>query len=377
VKNKKFIIITTIPLSLYFFKGQIQVLKKKFEVNLVSSPGSMLDDNCNVENVKGYPISMKREISLFHDVYSLISLIKLFFKLKPDVVHGSTPKAGLLGMIAAWFCKVKTRIYYIHGLRYQGTKGLKRRLLVTMERLSCFFATDVYAVSFGVKDILEQDIITKKKINIIGNGSVNGINTNYFSVDNKEVIDLRNPLGLTTNNFIFGFVGRLVKDKGINELVAAFLQINKTHPESRLLLVGGFEKGDPIDKNIENEIKTNDRILNVGFQKDVRPYYNLMDIFIFPSYREGFGVALMEAAAMNVPSISSNIIGCNEVVSDGYNGVLINSKSKDELFKAMKMLILDETKKNEMAKVCRDYVIEKYEQNNLWDKTLESYSLIS
>lgn len=377
MENKKFIIITTIPLSLYFFKGQIQVLKKSFEVNLVSSPGSMLDESCKAEDVNGFPISMKREISLFHDIFSLFSLIKLFFKIKPDVVHGSTPKAGLLSMIAAWFCNVNTRIYYIHGLRYQGTKGLKRRILVTMERLSCFFSTDVYAVSFGVKDVLEQDRITNKKINIIGNGSVNGINIDYFSVDNKEVVDLRKPLGLTTDNFVFGFVGRLVKDKGINELVTAFLQINKNHPECRLLLVGGFEKGDPIDKNIENEIKTNNKILNVGFQKDVRPYYNLMDIFVFPSYREGFGVALMEAAAMNVPSVSSNIIGCNEIISNGYNGVLVNPKSKDELFTVMKMFILDENKRNEMAKVCRDYVIKKYEQNNLWDKTLESYTLIS
>jgi len=375
--KKKFIIVTTVPLSLYFFKGQIQILKKKFEIELVSSPGIMFDDNCKSEKVQGHAIEMRREISLLNDIRSLLSLSKLFFKEKPEIVHGSTPKAGLLSMIAAWLTKVPTRIYYLHGLRYQGATGLKRKLLVNMERLSCYLSTQVYAVSFGVKKVLEDEKITNKRIKMIGKGSVNGINANYFSPKNLDIPDLKPSLNLAPENFIFGFIGRLVQDKGINELVKAFLQINKLRPESKLLLVGEVENSNPIEKNIELEIKTNANILNVGFQKDVRPYYKIMDVFVFPSYREGFGVALMEASAMNVPSIATDIIGCNEIIAKGINGMLIQPKSEEELFDAMKVFISDEEKRAVMAMASRNYVIEKYEQNNLWHKTLESYCSIS
>ncbi|MCF6182096.1 glycosyltransferase family 4 protein [Lutibacter sp.] len=377
MKKKKFIIATTVPISLYFFKGQIQELKKKFEVILVSSPGVLLKDICKAEKVDGFPVSMKREISLYSDIISLFSMIKLFRKIKPDVVHGNTPKGGLISMFAAWFNRVPTRIYYIHGLRYQETNGVKRKLLVNMERLSCFFSTHVYAVSFGVKKMLKEDKITKKKVCIIGNGSVNGIDTSFFSIENNNVFDIRNSLGLTTKNFVFGFVGRLVKDKGINELVEAFSQINRLKPESRLLLVGNFENGDPIDIDIKNIISNNKSIIAVGFQKDVRSYYKAMDVFVFPSYREGFGISLMEAAAMGIPSISTDIIGCNEIISDGYNGILIKPKSVEKLFEAMKMLISDKAIINNMAEVSRKYVENKYEQKKLWEKTLESYSSIS
>ncbi len=377
MKKKIFIITTTVPISLYFFRGQIQELKRKFEIILVSSPGVLLKDICKAEKVKGFPISIKREISLYNDIKSLFSMIKLFRKIKPDVVHGNTPKGGLISMFAAWFNRVPTRIYYIHGLRYQETKGIKRKLLVNMERLSCILSTHVYSVSFGVMKMLEEDRITKKEIHIIGNGSVNGIDTSFFSIENNNVSDLRSSLGLTTENFVFGFVGRLVKDKGINELVKAFLQINKFKPKSRLLLVGDFEDGDPIDIDTKNIISNNKSIIEVGFQKDVRSYYKAMDVFVFPSYREGFGISLMEAAAMSVPSISTDIIGCNEIISDGHNGILIKPKSVEKLFEAMKMLISDKAIIKNMAEVSRKYVENKYEQKKLWEKTLESYSSIS
>ena len=369
----KFLLITTVPSSLNFFSGQIQILKKKFDVELISSPDILLDEICEKEMVKGYKVYMKREIAFLNDVLSLISLWKLFLKIKPTIIHGNTPKASFLSIFVGWLCKVPIKIYYVHGLRYQGTTGVKRHFLMLMERLTCIFASHIYAVSFGVKSTIAKDGITKKKVVVIGNGSVNGIDMGYFSQHNLSIPNLKKIYKLSSENFVFGFVGRIVKDKGINELVKAFLKINKLHPKTRLLLVGRFETQDPIDNNIIDEIKNNKNILNVGFQKDVRPFLKMMNVFVFPSYREGFGVSLMEAAAMNVPAITSNIIGCNEIIEDGFNGVLIPPKSVNDLFKAMENIFSNVKITNDMSKVCRGYVRGKYEQKKLWNRTLKSY----
>lgn len=370
----KFLIITTIPLSLGFFRGQIQVLKSTFKIELVSSAGILLDSICRDEAVKGHVIEMRREISFFNDLKSLVKLIKLFLRLKPSVIHGSTPKAGLLSMIAGWLAKVPNRIYYVHGLRYQGSKGFKNKILKNMERLSCLFATQVFVVSKGVKQTLIADKITKKQIAIIGNGSVNGIDVEYFSSNNSAVPDFKQAYNLEPDNFIFGFVGRLVKDKGINELVQAFLKVNANYPKTKLLLVGDFDTGiNPIDSKVKDEIYANINILNVGFQQDIRPFLKMMHVFVFPSYREGFGVSLMEAAAMGVPAISSDIIGCNEIIINELNGLLIPPKSTSDLVNAMIRFIEDTDFLNKTASMSRKHVIQLYEQQKLWQETLEAY----
>lgn len=371
--KKKLIIITTIPASFHFFKGQIRVLKKGFDIEFVSSPGDKLDYFSNLEGVASHGIPMNREISVFQDFVSLFKLIKLFKKIKPDVIHGNTPKGGLLSMIAGWLVGVEHRIYCVHGLRYEGAKGFKRKLLINMERMACKLATDVFTVSFGVQKTLKEDGIYKKKVNIIWNGSVNGIDTDFFSDSEVDSSTIKKQLKLTSKNFVFGFVGRLVKDKGINELIEAFLAVNKKHPNTRLLLVGSFESADPIEPKTKEEIENNDNIIYVGFQREIRFYLKLMDLFTFPSYREGFGISLMEAAAMNVPAISSNISGCNEIIKDGYNGKLIPSKSAVELQEAMEEFVQDPKLVKSMASVARKYVDERYNQKVLWEKALNYY----
>lgn len=372
--KKKFIIITTVPVSLSFFKGQIQILKEKFDVKLISSPGNNLDLMCKDEKVEGFAVKMKREISLFNDFKSLLKLIAIFSKLKPYIIHGSTPKAGLLSMIAGWCMRVPVRIYYLHGLRYHGTSGFKRKVLLSMEKVSCLFATNIFSVSYGVRESMLEDNITRKKINLIGNGSVNGIDTNYFSPFKHDLPDLRDECEILPSHFVFGYVGRIVEDKGINELVDAFKEVYKYNPDARLLILGNFEDDlDPVRKDIKNEILSNPQIIFVGYQTDIRPYLKMMNVFVFPSYREGFGMSLLEAAAMEVPAISSDIIGCNEIIKEGYNGKLILPKSKDGLIKAMKDFIDDPELVKKMASVTRGYMIKKYDQKKLWSETLAEY----
>jgi glycosyltransferase involved in cell wall biosynthesis len=281
-------------------------------------------------------------------------------------------------MIASWVCRVPTRVYYVHGLRYQGSIGVKKKILIYMEKISCKLATDIFAVSTGVKEVMYEDGITKKKINIIWNGSINGINSDFFNPDIIEIIDLKEQYSIEKDDFVFGFVGRIVADKGINELVWAFKNLNEFYPDIKLLLVGVFEHSlDPLLPEIKVEIEQNKNIIVVGFQEDVRPFYKLMNLFVFPSFREGFGISLMEAAAMNIPSISSDIIGCNEIIEHNMNGFLIPSKNKEALLEKMKFSIENKDKINVMSTLTRDIILSKFEQKQLWRKTMEIYKQIS
>ncbi|MDO8316200.1 MAG: glycosyltransferase family 4 protein, partial [Flavobacterium sp.] len=334
-----------------------------------------LEEFCRSERIQGHVVEMKREISFWNDIKSLIRLFRLFRKTKPEVIHGSTPKAGLLSMIAGWMNKIPVRIYYIHGLRYQGTKGFKRTLLMFMEKISCYFATDIFAVSHGVKFMLLEDQITQRNVTIIGSGSANGIDVVHFSSQNPTIPDLKSKYNIVETDFVFGFVGRLVRDKGIHELIETFVKINVAQKNTKLVLVGDFEDAlDPLDNDIKQIIVAHPNIIFTGFQSDIRPFLKMMNVFVFPSYREGFGVSLMEAAAMDVPAIASDIIGCNEIIKDGYNGILVPAKSLIHLENAMKLVLRNPAILNEMALVSRQFVIDKYERNKLWDKILKSYS---
>ncbi|MBP2832013.1 glycosyltransferase family 4 protein [Aquimarina sp. U1-2] len=373
--KNKFFIITTVPMTLGFFRGQIQVLKKNYDVELISSPNEELTKISETEDVKVKGIEMKREISVFNDVKSLISLFLYFRKSKPFLVHGNTPKGGFLSMCAAYLARVPNRVYCVHGLRYEGSTGLKRKLLKTMEKLSCFFATDVLAVSFGLKETLKNEEITKKNVNVIGSGSINGIDLTHFSPELYTKKTLRKEQRLSDDAFVFGFVGRLVKDKGINELVESFVELHHQNNKLRLLLIGSYEEElDPLKKETVATINEHSSIIHAGFQKDIRPFLMMMDVFVFPSYREGFGVSIMEAGAMGIPVISSDISGCNEIIKNEENGILIRSRSKEELMQAMHLLYNDHTLCKTMASSSREKIRDRYEQKKVWNAIQEYYN---
>lgn len=375
--KKKFFIITTVPKSLYFFGGQIQVLKNIFDVTLISSSGWTLDDMGVLEKVPTYVVEMEREIALIADLKSLYNFVVLFSKTKPFLVHGNTPKGGLLSMAAAYICRVPKRVYCVHGLRYEGNKGIKGKMLQAMERFTCFLATDITAVSYGVVKTLKKDNITHKKVHVIANGSINGINSDHYAPNVLNIKGLSDKIGIKKENFIFGFVGRVVKDKGINELVEAFVAINKKHSQTQLLLVGNIEDDlIPLLAFTKMQLANNPNILCVGLHKDVRPYMQLIDLLILPSYREGFGISIMEAGAMGIPAIASDINGCNEIIIDGYNGKLIPSRSTKHLKKTMELFINDPAYVNVLASNCRNHIIEKYDQKLVWKGIYDFYKNI-
>lgn len=371
--KEKFFLITTVSKSLNFFKEQINHLNQFYDVTLISSPSAELKEIATRENVNYKGIKMNREIALFNDIISLISLIIFFVKERPTVLHCNTPKASLLGLIAAYITRVPNRIYYIHGLRYEGVTGIKRKILITMEKISCFCANKIVAVSFGVQEIVQNDL-TSKKVDVIHNGSPNGMVIDDFINSQYNKSEIREELNILKSDFVYGFVGRIVGDKGINELIEAFQVLNEEYKNTKLLLIGLYEEElDPLKKEIIEEIKNNQNIIELGFQKDVKKYLSIINVFVSPSYREGFGLSLLEANLMGKPVIATKVTGYTEIVTQGENGFLIPIKNSEELKNKMEWSLLNSEIILKMKDQCINIVKEKYNHVDVLKHALNYY----
>lgn len=372
--KKKVLRITTVPISLkLLLEGQLNMLNRDYEVVAVSSPGKELEEVGKREGVRTEAVCMERRIALVQDFKSLVDLIRLIRKERPWMVHTMTPKAGLLGMLAAWICKVPVRMHTFTGLVFPSTVGLKKQLLILTDRITCACATFVNPEGKGVKDDLVRFGITRKKLHIIGNGNVNGVDVDFF--DRTDEVLLRAQTIRKEGSFTFCFVGRIVGDKGINELVEAFLKLVSEFPACRLILVGNFEeKLDPVMPVVRRIIFENERIVFAGWQDDIRPYLAASDVFVFPSYREGFPNVILQAGAMGLPCIVTDINGSNEIIHDQVNGLIIPPHDKDALWKAMKIMVTDETIRREMGDRARNIIINRYDRHLIWDEIQRVYA---
>lgn len=374
---RKIFIATTIPLTFVFFKGNLRFLSQRFEVCAISSEEEILAKVGEQEGIRTYCIPMVRSISLIRDINCLFRFIIFFIKERPSIVHGNTPKASMLSMLASWIARVPVRIYMCHGLRYQGIKGKLRKILMWMEKLSCNCSTEVICVSKGVRDTLIVDnICSASKAVVIGNGSAGGLDLDWFSseaVDSR--INIRNELAISDDAFVFIFVGRIVADKGVDELVGAFFRLQESHVNIHLILVGNEEKElNPITPKARSIINGNTNIHAVGAKDDVRPYLLGANAFVFPSYREGFGMVLIEAGAMGLPCISSDIIGCNEIIRSNENGELIPPRNAEAIYVKMKDWVENPENVKRMGLNARRLVEERYEQKKVWNALLAEYT---
>lgn len=372
--KKKLYRITTISGSLSsLLKGQLKLLNNYFEVVGVASDTGNLAEVERQEGIRTIDIKMAREISLWQDIKSLWALYKLFRKDRPDIVHANTPKASLLSMVAAWATRVPNRIYLVTGLRFETTKGVMRFILKTMERITCLCATKVIPEGDGVKNTLRREKITRKPLQKIHHGNINGIDLTHFDLT-EEVIEkasgIRKP-----GAFTFVFIGRMVKDKGINELIESFNKITKVREDVRLLLLGKFEDElDPVLPTTKEIINNNKLIDFVGYQTDVRPYLVASDVLILPSYREGFPNVILQAGAMGIPCIVTDINGCNEAIINGENGIIIPKQDSNALYEAMNHLMDNKDLYNKMAQNARPLISSRYDQKDLWNALLEMYN---
>ncbi len=351
------------------------MLSEHYEVVVVSSPGERMKVLEEREGVRTVSIPMERRISLVKDFMSLLRLIILFAKERPDMVHSITPKAGLLSMLAAWITRVPVRMHTFTGLVFPTATGKMQKLLIVMDRLTCFCATHINPEGEGVKRDLINYNITSKPLHVIANGNVNGIDLEYFD-RTPEVMEKAYSYK-KEGTFTFCFVGRMVKDKGINELVHSFLRLYQDDARVRLLLVGPFEKElDPVLPEVEEQILHHPGICFMGFQSDVRPFLAASDALVFPSYREGFPNVVIQAGAMGIPAIVTDINGCNEIVLPDRNGMIIPTKNEQALYEAMKYFAFHSVEVEKMATNARPLIVSRYEQRMVWNALLAEYKSI-
>ncbi len=441
--KKKLMRLTTVDLSLdKLIRGQLRYLNQYFDVVGVAADQGLLQGVAIREGIRVIDAPMHREISLVADVKSLWTLYKLMRRERPDILHCNTPKGSLLGLLAGKLAGVPNRVYTVTGLRYQGAHGLFRWLLMTMERISCACATKVIPEGQGVLHTLQADKITGKPLQVLHFGNINGIDTSYYSnvalcLDSNECFEgdlnsnysnesnnldlnlnvpnssngmspwstptlnsvdgeaeggsreleqelaaqkvvrakVRRDLNLSDDDFVFVFVGRIVKDKGINELVASLKQT-----DCKTIMVGSFDDDDPIDAASKQWLETSDKVRCVGWQEDVRPYLAAADALVFPSYREGFPNVPIQAGALGIPCIVTNINGCNEIIKDNLNGKIIvapltsgSDKMQQALESTMQWFVAHSDEVRRMGRNARGYITTRYEHRDVWEATRKMY----
>lgn len=358
MKKLKIIRSSTVPQSLdSFCNGVLKELSQEYEVVAVSSPGEALDKVSQREGVRTIAVPMERHISLMNDLRSLWQMWRVMRRERPDLVHSMTPKAGLICMMAAWLARVPRRVHMFTGLVWPTSTGLKRRILMATDWLTCACATHIIPEGEGVKHDLLSHHITRKPIKVLGYGNVKGIDMEHYNpalfsnVSHQE-------------GFTFVFVGRIVRDKGINELVAAFDRLHEDYPDVRLVLIGPREDDlDPVLPATLERINSGNGIEAVGPQSDVRPFYASADALVFPSYREGFPNVVIEAGAMGLPSIVTDINGSREIIIDGQNGVIVPPRDEEALYQAMKRFVEQPDEIAAMAQKARGLIASRYEQS--------------
>jgi len=386
-KKHKLIRITTVPISMnILLKGQLSFMNQFFDViGITGKDNKHFSEVKEREGIRMYAVDLQRTISPVKDFIALWKLFALFKREKPHIVHTHTPKAGLLGMLASKMANVPIRLHTVAGMPLIETQGIKRIILNITEKITYHSAHRIYPNSHGLKEIvLKNKFCDKEKLKVLANGSSNGIDTDYFNpnfVENSEIFkfEFRKELGIENTDVVYCFVGRLCIEKGITELINTFLQLlSATSTKNiKLLLVGPLEKENgALDKTTVNLINSIPEIVAVGRHDDIRPYLLISDIFVFPSYREGFPNVVLQAGAMGLSCIVSDINGCNEIIEDRKNGLVFHPKDEISLYKAMKLLLDDDEYRIQVSENIRQNIVEKYHRDIVWNALLDEYKII-
>lgn len=325
-----------------------------------------------------FSIDILRKISIWKDIKAVLGVAFYIKNNRIDIVVGHTPKGALIAMIAAYIMRVPIRIYFRHGLVYETSRGVKRMLLMSMDRLAALLATRIVCVSPSVyKKSLEDHLNSATKQVVLSKGTCNGIDVTRFSNKNlneNRLVDLRMSLGIKSDDFVIGFTGRLVRDKGIIELVDAFTQFRKRHPNAILLLVGMLEERDALPENTVRLIKGSSCVINTGYVPNfmIEYYYGLMDIFVLPSYREGFPTSVLEASAMNLPVITTRVTGCIDAIVEKQTGVFV-AHTPESILNAMEIFYEDEGLRIQYGYNGRKFVVANFERHIIWENIEKLY----
>ncbi len=369
---KKICYITTVALSIRsFFIPQLRHLSENgYDVTVICSPDDNLQKDLG-EGIKYIPVSIARGVSPMTLGKSILDLVKIFKREKFDIVQYSTPNAGFCGSIAAKLAGVKIRNYHLMGLRYLGMTGVARKLFKTLEKLSCKMSTHIECITPSNLELsIKEKLFKAQKGTLVWNGSTGGVDMDRFDVSNREVWrnEVRNELGIADDEFVFGFVGRLTKDKGVNEILEAFRNLSD---KSKLLVVGVKEGTETLEPELWQYAEESDRVTILDFKKDIERYYSAMDVVLLPSYREGFGMVIAEAAAVGTPAIVSNIPGPVDVIDEGKTALTVEVRNSRDLQDKMEYILDNPDKLKNMSASCSEFIKEKFDSRVLNEKILE------
>ncbi len=379
LRKPKIVYIVTVSLSaLALLRGQLRYMREHgLEVVVISSPGEELGVVAETEGVTTLKVPMRREISPFHDLVSLWKLFRTLRELKPDLVNAGTPKAGLLGMLAAKMARVPVRVYTLWGLRLETLEGLKRFVTSLTERLSSSCASRIVSVSESLRQTyVGHGLASPSKVVVLGKGSINGVEAKHFLPTEENLRRseaLRRRLGIPEDAPVVGFVGRRTRDKGIMELLDASEEVLEAFPNAWFLLLGWLEEGDPIPSAYAKKLENHPRMVHLGFVPDTAPYYHLMSVLAFPSHREGFPNAPLEAGVAGVPVAGFAVTGTVDIVVDGETGLLVPRGDSGALAKALIRLLGDDALRARMGAAARERVLRDFSNEKVWGRWLRFY----
>lgn len=372
-KEKILHVITVSFVIKHFFGKQFEYLGRNIskEYHLACSPSEEFYKLSDELSYIPFGVEVTREVNPIKDLIAIIKIYQYIKKNQIDKVVGHTPKGGMVAMISSFFAKVPERIYFRHGIIYETSTGIKRVVLKSIDKLTGFLATKVVCVSYSVKEISERDALNDPKKNfILGLGTCNGIDTKMkFNPKNYKKEDIKLNMrahGINIDTKVIGYVGRLVKDKGINELIAAWRIIHKKFNNSKLILVGPMEDKDSISQYSKDRIAEDTSIIFTDFVTDAAAYYSLMDIFILPTYREGFPTVALEASSMEIPVLITQATGCKEAIKENETGLFITNDPID-IANKIEFYLQNETIAKLHGAQGRVFVVENFEQTKIWD----------
>lgn len=379
MQNPKLVHVMADAMSLLFLKGQITFMKEKgYQITAVTTPSKTLNETAVAENIETFGVDIVRKISPLTDCKAIFRLYRYFKKLKPNIVHAHTPKGGLIGILSATLARIPIRIYHMRGLPLMTAKGLTRKLLWLAEKTCCTFAHEVICVSHSLKAVaIAEKLVQPHKITVVEKGSGNGVDAiecyNPDKLDKNTVDSLKTSLELPNDALVLGFIGRLVQDKGIRELIALFQKIVSSYPSLYLILVGPKEERDAPSSAIMRYIETHPNIRYVGSQKILAPYYALFDVVVFPSYREGFPNVPLEAAAMQIPVVASKIPGCVDVIVPNETGALFDVSDLIALEQAVCAYLSNAHLRQEHGKQARKHILNHFLPQRIWQGYAQIY----